>query len=71
MNGGPAGPSFADLNDGTIRGGVLQDFTFGVNWYHNYNLRIQWNYVLSHREVDAPRGSGDTHGFVMRFSFDI
>ena len=63
--------SRVDLNDGPVRGGVLEDVTLGVNWYHNYSFRVQWNYVLSHREVDAPRASGDTHGFVMRFSFDI
>lgn len=63
--------SWLNLNDPGINGGRLDDFTAGVNWYLNYNLRIQWNYVLAHRAVAAPQNSGDAHAFVMRFSFDI
>jgi phosphate-selective porin OprO/OprP len=34
-----------DLNDGDVAGGEQQDFTVGLNWYPNANLRLLLNYV--------------------------
>lgn len=39
-----------DLNDGPIAGGLLRDYTVGVNWYLNPNMRFMWNYV--HADLD-------------------
>ena len=39
--------SHLELNDGVIRGGRLEDFTLGLNWYLNPNVRLMWNYVLA------------------------
>ncbi len=36
-----------DLNDAGVRGGELNDFSFGVNWFLNPNTRWMWNYVFS------------------------
>lgn len=37
--------SWLDLNSGNIRGGSLNDLTFGVNWWLNYNTKFQFNYI--------------------------
>jgi phosphate-selective porin OprO/OprP len=37
--------SYVDLNDGDIRGGQESNFTAGLNWYHNRNIRIMFNYT--------------------------
>ncbi len=39
--------SHLDLNDNEVRGGRLNDFTLGLNWYLNPNARVMWNYVFS------------------------
>lgn len=54
--------SHLDLNDAAIDGGRLQDYTFGLNWYLNPNLRITWNYVYAHSD-----GAGDASVFQWRF----
>jgi len=57
--------SRVDLNDDGLRGGELNDFTAGVNWYWNANFRTMFNYVLSRVSgVDDPG-----HGFQTRFQF--
>jgi phosphate-selective porin OprO/OprP len=48
--------SVLDLNDGDIAGGEQQDFTFGLNWYPNSNLRLLINYV---RVLDVDGGEFD------------
>ncbi len=41
--------SFLDLDAGRLPANALtmQDFTVGVNWYLNSNVRSMWNYVYS------------------------
>ncbi|MEM7261533.1 MAG: porin [Planctomycetota bacterium] len=55
-----------DLNSGAIQGGELRDYTFGVNWYANPNLRTMLNLV----HADAP-GGGKANMAVFRFQFDF
>ena len=54
--------SYLDLNDGPVRGGRLDDFTLGVNWYLNPNARVMWNYVFAN-----PSEGGDANMFQWRF----
>jgi phosphate-selective porin OprO and OprP len=55
-----------DLSDGAIAGGILRDWTLGVNWYLNPNSRIMWNYVRADlRDV----GTADI--FQLRFQVDF
>jgi phosphate-selective porin OprO/OprP len=46
--------SHADLNDldaaAVVRGGVQQNFTVGLNWYPNQNIRFMFNWI--HGEVE-------------------
>lgn len=41
--------SYLDLCTQDINGGVLSDYTLGINWYWNTNMKIMGNYVHSHR----------------------
>ena len=55
-----------DLNQGTILGGELNNFTLGLNWFLNPNTRIMFNYVLADRQ-----DIGEAHIFQTRFQLDF
>jgi phosphate-selective porin OprO/OprP len=42
--------SYLDLNDKAIQGGKLYDWTAGINWFWNPNMKLQLNYILERRE---------------------
>jgi phosphate-selective porin OprO and OprP len=64
--------SWVDLSSTDVRGGIMENVSVGVNWYWNYNFRMQWNYVHTLRNADDPASiSGATDAFIMRMSFDI
>jgi len=48
--------SRADLSDGGVHGGKMNDVTAGINWYMNPNFRLTFNYVFADRE-----SAGDAH----------
>jgi len=66
--------SYVNLNDGNglnrVQGGVLDGWTFGLNWYCNANIRFQFDYAYDQRS-DLPVGaiSGSTNGLGMRMQF--
>ena len=37
--------SLIDLNDGDINGGIENDYTLGLNWYVNKNIKVMANYI--------------------------
>jgi phosphate-selective porin OprO/OprP len=63
--------SYLDLNDKGIQGGQVYDWTLGLNWFFNPNMKFQFNYILEHR--DAPQGvtQGWINGFGMRVAYDF
>ena len=65
----------ADLNDGPIQGGEIDQWTFGLNWYLNPNTRIMWNYVMADMSGLATGTRFDARGsvdiFEMRFQIDF
>lgn len=66
--------STAHLNSQTISGGNLNDYTFGVNWFLNPNMKVQWNYALQQRSFDkgtAHVDDGLIHQFGMRLAHDF
>jgi phosphate-selective porin OprO/OprP len=69
--------NFLDLNDQGINGGILHNFTAGVNWFWNPNCKWQFNYIATYRDVsDASAvalqdGSGWIHGWGFRFAQDF
>lgn len=60
-----------DLSDNGLNGGTLDQFTFGLNWYWNPNVRWMWNYNWADRNIDAPQQDGDLHTLAMRISLDF
>ncbi|HKQ36991.1 MAG TPA: porin [Verrucomicrobiae bacterium] len=48
--------SQVDLNDGSIRGGRLTDYTAGLGWYLNPNTRVLLNYVYADLSRNGQRG---------------
>jgi phosphate-selective porin OprO/OprP len=41
---------YLDLNDSTVRGGIAQGVTLGLNWYLNNNFKFQFDYVNDWRD---------------------
>ena len=50
--------SYLNLNSGDIRGGILNEFTLGVNWFLTANAKVQANYVLTDRSGRHGRRRG-------------
>ena len=67
--------NYLDLNDRGFNGGQLHNFTYGLNWFFNPNMKLQLNYMFTYRDVAAttnfPNGSGWIHGWGMRFAHDF
>lgn len=63
--------SYLNLNDKEIQGGQIYDWTVGVNWFLNTNMKLQLNYIVEHR--DGPTGTpvGWINGFGLRANFDF
>lgn len=53
--------STLDLNDGPVTGGEQENFTFGLNWYVNENMRFMANYILVNNDPHAD-DAGDVDG---------
>ncbi len=66
-----------DLNDQGINGGILDNLTAGMNWFWNPNLKWQFNYSNTDRDVAAVAspsispGSGRIQAFGTRLAFDF
>jgi len=50
--------SYLDLDSAGIEGGVLHDWTLGLNWYPIGHTRVLLNYIAAH-----PEGFGIQHNF--------
>jgi phosphate-selective porin OprO/OprP len=54
--------SHLDLNDNSISGGILNDLTFGVNWYTNPYAKLVFNFIHMWRQSPtsppSPAGNG-------------
>ncbi len=65
--------NYLDLNDQGLNGGILHNATLGLNWYLNPNVKMQFNYMATHREAALPAGAGDgwIHGWGVRLATDF
>jgi len=63
--------SYVDLNDGIIKGGKESNFTAGLNWYHNRNTRVMFNYIHAYvKDRASPLiENGRAHIFQVRYQF--
>lgn len=63
--------SYVDLNDADIYGGKESNITAGLNWIHNRNVRLMFNYIHAYVKDRAspPVDNGRTHIFQIRFQF--
>ncbi len=63
--------SYLDLNTKAIQGGQIYDWTVGLNWFLNPNMKFQLNYIAEHR--DGPQGivQGWINGVGIRGAYDF
>ncbi len=62
--------SWIDLDSGNIDGNRLCDYTAGLNWYVNNNLKFQFNYIYAMLDgKDIPRSN--TSIIALRTQFDF
>jgi phosphate-selective porin OprO/OprP len=62
--------SYLDLNDKAIQGGQLYDWTVGLNWFLNPNMKVQLNYILEHRDMPNV-AQGWINGIGLRAAYDF
>ena len=69
---------YLNLNSAGLNGGILNNFTGGINWFLNPNMKIQFNYMATYRISDATvnvpvnrGGTGWINGWGMRVAQDF
>ncbi len=60
-----------DLTDEAIEGGEEYNFTSGLNWYLNPNVRCMFNYIYANLDDRADVDDGDVNIFQGRFQIDF
>jgi phosphate-selective porin OprO/OprP len=64
--------SYLDLDDDRLAGGKLWDYTLGINWYLNNNVRLMWNYIRARLDTGpGARSDADADIFMMRAQVDF
>lgn len=64
---------YLNLSNSHFNGGVLYDYTLGLNWFLNPNMKMQFNVDWQYRDATAIGGtnSGWVQGFGMRIAHDF
>lgn len=60
-----------DLNDGSISGGEVDNYTVGLNWYPTANLRLIADYVIVDTDNSAVTPNDDPQFFTLRGQVDF
>ena len=65
--------NYLDLNDNGLNGGILHNFTGGLNWFLNPNMKIQFDYMATHRDaaLAGDLGDGWINGWGIRVAIDF
>jgi len=62
--------SYLDLDNQFLQGGRIYDWTLGLNWFLNPNMKIQFNYIAEHRDEPGVV-EGWINGVGMRAAYDF
>jgi phosphate-selective porin OprO/OprP len=62
--------SYLNLNDKEIQGGKVYDWTVGLNWYLNPNMKVQFNYIVENRDQPGV-AQGWINGLGLRAAYDF
>jgi len=62
--------SYLDLNSNDIQGGTVYDWTAGLNWYWNPNMKVQFNYIIERRNQPGVEPSW-INGFGIRGAYNF
>lgn len=62
--------AYIDLNDAGVRGGYMEEMTYGVNWHLNKYTRISLNYVRPDLQ-DPEMGDSNANMYSLRFQFEF
>ncbi len=63
--------NFLDLDDSGINGNTLNTVVFGLNWFMNPNVKVQWNYDITKRNTAGGGVDGYIHEFGTRLAYDF
>ncbi len=62
--------SYTNVNSGGINGGILNAMTYGINWFLNPNLKLQFNYDIDYRSQVLNTAPGWINAAGCRLAFD-
>jgi phosphate-selective porin OprO/OprP len=62
--------SSLNLDDKGIQGGKVYDWTLGLNWFLNPNMKFQLNYIVEHRNMPGVT-PGWINGLGLRAAYDF
>ncbi len=60
-----------DLNDGSVKGGEMDNWTLGLNWYPTPYFRLMANYVIVDTDSSAKTPNDDPDFFAIRTQVDF
>ena len=60
-----------DLNDSSVNGGEMRNWTFGLNWYPTPYFRLMANYILVDTDSNAVTPNDDPDIFAIRTQVDF
>lgn len=63
--------STLDVTDGAVRGGVMENYTAGLNWYLNKHVRLMGNYIIVDTDNDAVTPDDDPQIILFRGQVDF
>ena len=67
--------NYLNLNSHGLNGGILNNLTTGLNWFWNPNMKLQFDYSATQRNVanttNFANGSGWAHGWGARIACDF
>ncbi|MFB0493761.1 phosphate-selective porin OprO/OprP [Methylobacterium sp. OAE515] len=63
--------SMLNLSDGSVRGGVEHDWTAGLNWYPDRNIRLMADYILAKVDGSPPASHRNIKANIAEFRLQL